>query len=335
MAVRDARWLTLEVCREFSRGSCSRDASECRYAHPPEGVTVDNGRVVACFDSLKDRCTRDSCKYLHPPQHLKAQLEINGRNNLLQQKSAALLAQHMHMASAGATCTLQAPQVHPMIYPMLQGFPPAHAGGIFAQSHSPYASFSPYLPMLSQAPMGLFTDLSLGGHLLFPGGSYLPQLALGDPSCGAMAPGMVPSAASMAGAMAAAAAAAAVSQKAFRSEPTAQSLKRPLQATFDPSGPLSPSAKRPALDDSVWGSPGPAPPPPGPHPPPGPPPPAPPHNTHTLLGPGLLHYQGAGPHATAAFLQGVPMMPGTVVTATNPGLQFVTSAASAGQILLK
>ncbi|XP_075910330.1 uncharacterized protein LOC116956339 isoform X2 [Petromyzon marinus] len=313
MAVRDARWLTLEVCREFSRGSCSRDASECRYAHPPEGVTVDNGRVVACFDSLKDRCTRDSCKYLHPPQHLKAQLEINGRNNLLQQKSAALLAQHMHMASTGATCTLQAPQ----IYPMLQGFPPTHAGGIFAQGHSPYAPFSPYLPMLSQAPMGLFTDLSLGGHLLFPGGSYLPQLALGDPTGGVMAPSMAPSAASMAGAMAAAAAAAAVSQKAFRGE----------------SGPLSPSAKRPALDDSVWGSPGPAP-PPGP-PPQGPPPPAPPHTAHTLLGPGLLHYQGGGPHATAAFLQGVPMMPGTVVTATNPGLQFVTSAASAGQILLK
>jgi hypothetical protein len=33
---------------------------------------------------LQGRCTRDNpkCKYLHPPQHLKDQLLINGRNNL-------------------------------------------------------------------------------------------------------------------------------------------------------------------------------------------------------------------------------------------------------------
>jgi hypothetical protein len=33
---------------------------------------------------LQSRCTRDNpkCKYLHPPQHLKDQLLINGRNNL-------------------------------------------------------------------------------------------------------------------------------------------------------------------------------------------------------------------------------------------------------------
>ncbi|XP_078612700.1 muscleblind-like protein 1 isoform X15 [Branchiostoma floridae x Branchiostoma japonicum] len=88
MAVRDNRWLTLEVCREFQRGTCTRPDTECRFAHPSKQVQVDNGRVVACFDSLKGRCTRENCKYLHPPPHLKSQLEINGRNNLIAQANA-------------------------------------------------------------------------------------------------------------------------------------------------------------------------------------------------------------------------------------------------------
>ncbi|XP_078693487.1 muscleblind-like protein 1 isoform X6 [Branchiostoma floridae x Branchiostoma belcheri] len=88
MAVRDNRWLTLEVCREFQRGTCTRPDTECRFAHPGKQVQVDNGRVVACFDSLKGRCTRENCKYLHPPPHLKSQLEINGRNNLIAQANA-------------------------------------------------------------------------------------------------------------------------------------------------------------------------------------------------------------------------------------------------------
>ena len=34
--------------------------------------------------SLQGRCNRDKppCKYFHPPQHLKDQLLINGRNHL-------------------------------------------------------------------------------------------------------------------------------------------------------------------------------------------------------------------------------------------------------------
>ncbi|XP_070539102.1 muscleblind-like protein 3 isoform X7 [Ptychodera flava] len=86
MALRDNRWLTLEVCREFQRGTCTRPDTECKFAHPSKSVTVENGRVTACFDSLKGKCTRENCKYLHPPAHLKSQLEINGRNNLAAQK---------------------------------------------------------------------------------------------------------------------------------------------------------------------------------------------------------------------------------------------------------
>ncbi|XP_016301987.1 muscleblind-like protein 3 isoform X13 [Sinocyclocheilus anshuiensis] len=100
---RDTKWLTLEVCREFQRGTCSRSDTECKFAHPSRTCHVENGRVIACFDSLKGRCTRDNCKYLHPPPHLKTQLEINGRNNLIQQKTAAaMLAQQMQFMLPGA-----------------------------------------------------------------------------------------------------------------------------------------------------------------------------------------------------------------------------------------
>ncbi|XP_073482147.1 muscleblind-like protein 1 isoform X16 [Lithobates pipiens] len=98
--IRDTKWLTLEVCREFQRGTCSRPDTECKFAHPSKSCQVENGRVIACFDSLKGRCSRENCKYLHPPSHLKTQLEINGRNNLIQQKNMAMLAQQMQLANA-------------------------------------------------------------------------------------------------------------------------------------------------------------------------------------------------------------------------------------------
>ena len=50
---RDTKWLTLEVCREFQRGTCSRSDAECKFAHPARSCHVENGRVIACFDSLK------------------------------------------------------------------------------------------------------------------------------------------------------------------------------------------------------------------------------------------------------------------------------------------
>lgn len=83
--VKDSRWLTLEVCREFQRNKCTRTDTECKFAHPPPHVEVQNGRVTACFDSIKGKCQRKEppCKYLHPPQHLREQLLQNGRNNLI------------------------------------------------------------------------------------------------------------------------------------------------------------------------------------------------------------------------------------------------------------
>ncbi|PRD33962.1 UNVERIFIED_CONTAM: mbl [Trichonephila clavipes] len=52
-AIKDSRWLQLEVCREFQRNKCSRSDTECKFAHPPSHVEVQNGRVIACYDSIK------------------------------------------------------------------------------------------------------------------------------------------------------------------------------------------------------------------------------------------------------------------------------------------
>nr|XP_020825470.1 muscleblind-like protein 3 isoform X5 [Phascolarctos cinereus] len=136
--VRDTKWLTLEVCREFQRGTCSRSDAECKFAHPSRSCHVENGRVIACFDSLKGRCTRENCKYLHPPPHLKTQLEINGRNNLIQQKTAAaMFAQQMQFMLPGA-------QLQPITtFPVTPSL-----------ATSPAMAFSPYLSHVSPG-MGL------------------------------------------------------------------------------------------------------------------------------------------------------------------------------------
>uniref|UniRef100_A0A8C7TQC9 Muscleblind-like splicing regulator 3 n=1 Tax=Oncorhynchus mykiss TaxID=8022 RepID=A0A8C7TQC9_ONCMY len=152
---RDTKWLTLEVCREFQRGTCSRSDAECKFAHPARSCHVDNGRVIACFDSLKGRCTRDNCKYLHPPPHLKTQLEINGRNNLIQQKTAAaMLAQQMQFMLPGA-------QLQPITtFPMTPS--------MSSLATSPSMAFSPYLSHMGPG-MGLMPELLHQAPLLVPG----------------------------------------------------------------------------------------------------------------------------------------------------------------------
>ncbi|KAM8850256.1 muscleblind-like protein 1 isoform 2-T12 [Spinachia spinachia] len=157
--IRDTKWLTLEVCREFQRGTCSRSDQECKFAHPAKSCQVDNGRVIACFDSLKGRCSRENCKYLHPPAHLKTQLEINGRNNLIQQKNMVMLAQQMHLANAMMPGTQLPPMVrghtrmntlqllHTPMFSMAPGMA-TNAGAAAAA-----AAFNPYLSPMSPGLM--------------------------------------------------------------------------------------------------------------------------------------------------------------------------------------
>ncbi|XP_058846278.1 muscleblind-like protein 1 isoform X8 [Acipenser ruthenus] len=156
--IRDTKWLTLEVCREFQRGTCSRPDTECKFAHPAKSCQVENGRIIACFDSLKGRCSRENCKYLHPPQHLKTQLEINGRNNLIQQKNMAMLAQQMQLANAMMPST----QLQPM--PMFSVSPNLATNAA--------AAFNPYMGPVS--PGLLPAEMMPTGPMLVTGNPAVP-----------------------------------------------------------------------------------------------------------------------------------------------------------------
>ncbi|XP_010892888.1 muscleblind-like protein 1 isoform X9 [Esox lucius] len=165
--MRDTKWLTLEVCREFQRGTCSRSDQECKFAHPAKSCQIENGRVIACFDSLKGRCSRENCKYLHPPGHLKTQLEINGRNNLIQQKNMAMLAQQMQLANA----MMPGAQLQPM--PMFSMAP-----GLATNASAAAAAFNPYLgpvsPGLMQAEIMPSPQVLMAGH---PNHGQVPNAA--------------------------------------------------------------------------------------------------------------------------------------------------------------
>ncbi|CAH1781795.1 unnamed protein product, partial [Owenia fusiformis] len=138
--VKDSRWLTLEVCREFQRTKCSRSSEECKFAHPPPHVEVTQGRVTCCFDAIKGKCQRKEppCKYLHPPQHLREQVLQSGKNNLimknLQQQSVMASYLQPQIGLQGATVAhhpsfIQAAAVHPYMQQTLQqmtSLPPAN-----------------------------------------------------------------------------------------------------------------------------------------------------------------------------------------------------------------
>ncbi|XP_039517212.1 muscleblind-like protein 1 isoform X4 [Pimephales promelas] len=170
--MRDTKWLTLEVCREFQRGTCSRSDAECKFAHPAKSCQVENGRVIACFDSLKGRCSRENCKYLHPPPHLKTQLEINGRNNLIQQKNMAMLAQQMQLANA----IMPGSQLQPM--PMFSVAPSLANNASAAAAAAAAAAFNPYLgpvsPGLMSAEIMPNTQMLMAGN---PGVASMPSAA--------------------------------------------------------------------------------------------------------------------------------------------------------------
>ncbi|XP_062374805.1 muscleblind-like protein 1 isoform X12 [Sardina pilchardus] len=176
--MRDTKWLTLEVCREFQRGTCSRSADECKFAHPAKSCQVENGRVIACFDSLKGRCSRENCKYLHPPPHLKTQLEINGRNNLIQQKNMAMLAQQMQLASAMMPGSQLQPMVRAttdnMFHPMFSVTPSLAATNASAAAAAAAAAFNPYLGPVSPGLMP--AEIMQSGPMLMASSPSVPQV---------------------------------------------------------------------------------------------------------------------------------------------------------------
>ncbi|XP_066258533.1 muscleblind-like protein 1 isoform X2 [Euwallacea similis] len=149
---KDSRWLQLEVCREFQRQKCSRPDTECKFAHPPANVEVQNGRVTACYDSIKGRCNREKppCKYFHPPQHLKDQLLINGRNHLALKNA---LMQQMGLSPGQPLVPGQVQAV--AANPYLTGMPQV------GSTYSPYFAPGPIMPTIMQDPTGVGSPLGV------------------------------------------------------------------------------------------------------------------------------------------------------------------------------
>ncbi|XP_063428675.1 muscleblind-like protein 3 isoform X5 [Mytilus trossulus] len=163
--VKDSRWLTLEVCREFQRNKCTRPDTECKFAHPPPHVEVQNGRVTACFDSIKGKCQRKDppCKYLHPPQHLREQLLQNGRNNLILKNLQMQAAMQPIMYSPAGMAAGSKPLAP--YHTILQGqtlpfLQPQYVGQPMAQPQSAM-QFNPYSVGVCAIPTSMASDGSL------------------------------------------------------------------------------------------------------------------------------------------------------------------------------
>uniref|UniRef100_A0A3B4A3J3 C3H1-type domain-containing protein n=1 Tax=Periophthalmus magnuspinnatus TaxID=409849 RepID=A0A3B4A3J3_9GOBI len=108
------------------------------------------------------RCTRENCKYLHPPAHLKTQLEINGRNNLIQQKTAAaMLAQQMQFMIPGTTMHSLGSYFNTTFWTLGSG-----AG----------LSYSPYITPMSHSVSLVPSDLLPSAPVIVPGS---PSVSVG------------------------------------------------------------------------------------------------------------------------------------------------------------
>ena len=106
--------LYFQVCREFQRGTCARQPSDCRYAHPPDNVTVDltDNSVTVCMDHVKGQCSRDSCRYFHPPAHLQVQIKA-----VQQRASVSNAATNAAAAAAAAAGGLTCPATTTVLPP--------------------------------------------------------------------------------------------------------------------------------------------------------------------------------------------------------------------------
>lgn len=86
-------WLSFKVCREFQRGNCTRGENDCRYAHPIDIAMIDTNEntVTVCMDYIKGRCSREKCKYFHPPAHLQAKIKA-AQHQVNQTAAAAMVS---------------------------------------------------------------------------------------------------------------------------------------------------------------------------------------------------------------------------------------------------
>lgn len=96
-------FLVSQVCREYQRGNCNRGENDCRFAHPADSAMIDtnDNTVTVCMDYIKGRCSREKCKYFHPPAHLQAKIKA-AQYQVNQAAAAQAAATAAAMVSVGA-----------------------------------------------------------------------------------------------------------------------------------------------------------------------------------------------------------------------------------------
>lgn len=100
-----------QVCREFQRGNCARGETDCRFAHPSDSPMIDttDNTVTVCMDYIKSRCSREKCKYFHPPAHLQAKIKSSqqqaSQTAITAQAAAAAVVRH-NLFTSDQSCLL-------------------------------------------------------------------------------------------------------------------------------------------------------------------------------------------------------------------------------------
>ena len=105
------RFMTPQVCREYQRGNCNRGENDCRFAHPADSTMIDtnDNTVTVCMDYIKGRCSREKCKYFHPPAHLQAKIKA-AQYQVNQAAAAQAAATAAAMVSRDRARPFQRPQ---------------------------------------------------------------------------------------------------------------------------------------------------------------------------------------------------------------------------------
>lgn len=90
-----------QVCREYQRGNCTRGENDCRFAHPADSTMIDtnDNTVTVCMDYIKGRCSREKCKYFHPPAHLQAKIKAAQHQVNQAAAAAAMVGICLHYTS--------------------------------------------------------------------------------------------------------------------------------------------------------------------------------------------------------------------------------------------
>lgn len=107
-----------QVCREYQRGNCTRGENDCRFAHPADSTMIDtnDNTVTVCMDYIKGRCSREKCKYFHPPTHLQAKIKAAQHQVNQAAAAAALVGIPVHTTTTSSSSETSQTKYHTSLH---------------------------------------------------------------------------------------------------------------------------------------------------------------------------------------------------------------------------